>query len=107
MAWLHLQRHPIDDAHVLIRVGIIRLNAAHRLVETTTRGYHDTLTRVWLALVGAASRETPRFTASFAFLDTDAERLDKSAPLKFYSRERLMSVAARARFIEPNLEPLP
>ena len=51
MAWLFLKRHPLDEAHLLLRVGIIRLNAFHGLVETPVRGYHETLTRLWLALI--------------------------------------------------------
>jgi hypothetical protein len=29
VAWLHLARYPVDEAHLRMRVGIIRLNAAH------------------------------------------------------------------------------
>src|SRR5689334_20809922 len=54
IAWMHLARYELDEAHLRMRVGIIRLNAAHGLVETAQRGYHETLTRVWLALVAAA-----------------------------------------------------
>src|SRR5215475_3892049 len=59
VAWLHLARHELDEAHLRMRVGIIRLNAAHGLVETAERGYHETLTRVWLVLVAAARRRAP------------------------------------------------
>src|SRR5258707_8229350 len=48
MAWMFLRQHPLDAAHLLFRVGIIKLNASHGLTETVTRGYHETLTRVWL-----------------------------------------------------------
>ncbi len=41
VGWLHSARYPLDEAHVLMRVGIIRLNATHGLVETAARGYHD------------------------------------------------------------------
>src|SRR3954453_21824512 len=53
-AWLFLQRNRgLDEAHLLMRIGIVRLNAFHGLVETPARGYHETLTRVWLVLVGS------------------------------------------------------
>ena len=107
MAWLFLERHPaIDEAHILMRVGIIRLNATHGLVETTARGYHETLTRVWLVLVDALRRTEPA-ESSEAFVDTCAERLGRDAVLGYYSRERLMSVRARATFVDPDLMPLP
>lgn len=91
IAAMHLARYGLDEAHLLMRVGIIRLNAAHGLVETPQRGYHETLTRVWLVLVAAAR----------------GEHIERDAPLRYYSRERLFSLAARTRFIEPDLAPLP
>src|SRR5262245_56821897 len=105
IAWLHLARHELDEAHLRMRVGIIRLNAAHGLVETEARGYHETLTRVWLVLVRAARRRS-RATDSASFLETegddgDDDGLDRNAPLRFYSRERLFSVAARALYLPP------
>jgi len=61
VAWMHLARYELDEAHLRMRVGIIRLNAAHQLVETEMRGYHETLTRVWLVLVRAARRRYLRW----------------------------------------------
>lgn len=104
VAWLHLARYELDEAHLRMRVGIIRLNAAHGLAETEVRGYHETLTRVWLVLVRAARRRTPA-TDSASFLE--AHGLDRDAPLRFYSRERLFSVAARALYVPPDLAELP
>ncbi len=104
MAWMFLSRYGLDEAHVMMRVGIARLNAAQGLVETPQRGYHETLTRVWLALVQAARRgdeaaDSASFVASHA--------LPRELPLAHYSKERLFSVTARARFVEPDLAPLP
>lgn len=104
VAWLHLARHELDAAHLLMRVGIIRLNAAHGLVETTTRGYHDTLTRVWLVLVAAARRRCLGADSTTILADPG---LARDAPLRFYSRDRLFSLAARAAFVPPDLAELP
>lgn len=106
VAWLFLERYPLDEAHVLMRVGIIRLNAFHGLVETPSRGYHDTLTRVWLSLV-AAHRKTTDAPSSGAFVDACITSLGKDAVLRHYSRELVTSVRARAMFVEPDLVPLP
>ena len=89
IAAMHLARYSLDEAHLLMRVGIIRLNLAHGLVETATRGYHETLTRVWLVLVAAGQAG------------------EREAPLRYYSRERLFSLAARTMFVAPDLAPLP
>jgi hypothetical protein len=107
IAWMYLRRHSLDEAHILMRVGIIRLNASHGLVETPTRGYHDTMTRVWLRLVAAAMCATPDHDASVHFLEAHAGSLAKDAPLRHYTRERLLSAMARACFVEPDRLPLP
>ncbi len=104
IAGLHLQRYELDEAHLRMRAGILRLNAAHCLIESPQRGYHETLTRVWLVLVRAARRRMqgadPTSLASLPGLDRDA-------PLQFYSRERLFSLEARAMFVPPDLAELP
>jgi hypothetical protein len=104
VAWLHLARYELDEAHLRMRIGIVRLNTAHGLVETPERGYHETLTRVWLVLVRAARRGSLA-QDSVAFLREPG--LDRTAPLTFYSRERLFSIEARAVFVPPDLAELP
>jgi hypothetical protein len=107
VAWMHLARWPsLDEAHLRMRAGIIRLNAVHGLEETPARGYHETLTRVWLALI-AAARKLGEQTDSEAFLSAHPTLLDRSAPQRYYSKERLFSATARAIFIAPDLSPLP
>lgn len=104
VAWLHLARYELDEAHLRMRAGIVRLNAAHGLVETPARGYHETLTRVWLHLVRAARRHTSGPDSTVVAGDPTLER---TAPLEFYSRDRLFSLAARALFVPPDLAELP
>lgn len=104
VAWLHVARYELDEAHLRMRIGIIRLNLSHGLVETEVRGYHETLTRVWLVLVRAARRRL-QHADSASFLE--AHGLDREVPLRFYSRDRLFSVAARAVYLPPDLAELP
>ena len=106
VAWLHLRAFEVDEAHLRMRVGIIRLNASHGLVETAERGYHETLTRFWLNLVRSLVTPVPA-ASSDAFLEMHAERLTRDAPLRYYTRDRIMSLRARAAFVEPDLLPLP
>jgi hypothetical protein len=104
VAYLHLSRWSLDESHLRMRVGIVRLNASHGLEETATRGYHETMTRLWLTLV-ARAREGRSYESSEAFLAVHPELLDRELPFRFYTRERLLSVRARATFVEPDLEP--
>jgi hypothetical protein len=105
-AFMFLQRHELDEAHVRMRVGIIRMNERHGLVESGARGYFETLTRVWLVLVADARRRTAAQT-SRAQLAAAPELLDRALPLCHYSRERLAERRARAIFLEPDRVPLP
>lgn len=55
----------------------------------------------------AAGRANDPASDSEAFLARHAALIDRDAPLRFYSRERLFSLAARASFVGPDLAPLP
>jgi hypothetical protein len=106
IAWHHLTRWDIDEAHLRMRVGIIRLNTIHGTEESPKRGYHETLTRVWLTIVAALRRLDPG-RDSLDFVTKHADSFDRNAPLRHYSSERLFSPAARAIYVAPDLEPLP
>lgn len=105
-AYLFTQRFSIDEAHLRMRAGIIRLNHVHGLIETSARGYFDTLTRAWLLLVADASRRTSPINSE-DLLGRCPALLDRSLPLQHYSRDLLKTVRARAMFVEPDLAPLP
>ena len=71
-----------------------------------TRKYHDTLTVGWARVVAHLAGRHP--TLSFAsFLDAHPELQRRDLLLAHYSKPLLLSDAARARFVEPDLVPLP
>jgi hypothetical protein len=108
VAMLHLARWPLDEAHVLMRVGIVRLNASHGLVETAKRGYHETITRGWLALLAPIVARETSMNGELRTAAIVAQRgplLGRDALLRHYSNERLFSLEARARYVEPDLAP--
>ena len=106
-AW-HVDRYGPADALARLRAGIRRLNASHGNVNTATDGYHETITAAYVILLSAFLEGCP----SDLPLSTRVERL-LASPLAardmlftFYSRERLLSTDARARWVEPDLAPL-
>jgi hypothetical protein len=105
-AFLFVQRFALDEAHLRLRAGIIRLNARHGLIETGARGYFETLTRAWLVLVADALQRSGA-PSSAELLARCPELHDRGLALRHYSKGRLSSVRARAIFIEPDLAPLP
>ena len=69
--------------------------------------YHETLTRAWTAAVAhfaSKARPAPSFEALLA---QDDRLLDPAIMLTHYRRGTLFSDAARARFVPPDLQPIP
>lgn len=101
-AWLVLERPdivPERDLPHLIR----RYNESVGGVNDETQGYHETITQVSIRAVRAAlARSAGRGLAERvnALLLSDEGRRDW--PLRFYSRERLFSTAARLGWVEPD-----
>lgn len=107
VAYLYLQRVPLDEALMKVRESIKRYNAATNTPETLERGYHETITVAWMRLVHFALCERgPAMTAE-KFLDREGEFLSKEALLKFYTRERLISWRAKAEFVAPDRAAFP
>ena len=65
------------------------------------------MTLGWMRLLQCALAEFGPEENSDAFLDKHSHLLARRALLFFYSCDRLMSAEAKARFIEPDLAPLP
>lgn len=105
-ACIYSAQHDLDEAHLRIRAGIIRLNERHGLVESSARGYFETLTRAWLHLVDEARRRTG-IDDSRVLIEAAPELLDRDLPLRHYSKERLSGVRPRSVFVSPDLAPLP
>jgi hypothetical protein len=106
-AW-HVDQHGAAEALLLLRERIRRLNESHGNVNTTTAGYHETITAAYVTLIAAYLDACPPGLP----LSTRVERLlasplaARDMLLAFYSRERLMSRDARAQWVEPDLAPL-
>ena len=100
--WLLSERPDIDvDAEI---GGIIRrFNESVGGVNDDTQGYHDSITRAYVAGVRLFLSETTATSLVErvnAMLLSDVGRRDW--PLRFYSRELLFSVPARRGFVEPD-----
>jgi hypothetical protein len=105
--WLLTERPDIDvDAG--IATIIRRFNESVGGVNDDTQGYHDSITRAYVAgvrLFLSGTGETGLAARVNALLLSDMGQRDW--PLRFYSRSLLFSVPARRRFVEPDLAPLP
>ncbi|MBX9858614.1 MAG: hypothetical protein K2Y20_03380 [Sphingomonas sp.] len=103
-----LRERPDIDVDARIATIISGYNVAVGGVNDDTQGYHDTITRVFVhgvrlhladdASIGLAESVNALLLSPIGQRDW---------PLRFYSRERLLSVAARRGFVAPDLAPLP
>ena len=106
--YLLLRRPDIDlDAEL---PGIIRrFNESVGGVNSDTEGYHETITRTFLAgvrlFLDEADREVPLHELVNELLLSPMGRRDW--PMRFYSRERLFSVDARKSHVAPDLAAMP
>jgi hypothetical protein len=97
-----------DEALAAMRAGIQRVNHAHGVVTTATGGYHETITRFYMRVVGHFVRENGSQGDWAERANRLLERYGaRDLPLRHYTKDRLMSPAARASWMEPDLLPLP
>jgi hypothetical protein len=103
----YLVRHERAEATKLIRRNIQKYNRAHGIVTTKTSGYHETLTLFFIRVVSKYLKEASAHSSVVELLNGLIDSYgDKNLPLAYYSKERLMSWEARARWLEPDLKPL-
>ena len=100
VAFAYARRGGVEHAVELARHGLRHLAAAHGEPER----YHETLTTAWVRVVAHHATGDTDFDG---FLAAHPRLLDRDLLLAHYSRERLFSGAARARFVEPDLLALP
>lgn len=89
-----------DETVEFLRGAIRAYNEATGVENTTTSGYHETLTRYYVGAVASLG------TASLDEVLT-APQCTTAAPLGHWSRAVLFSPAARAEWVDPDLAPLP
>ena len=106
--WLLLNRPEIDVDDELPGL-ICRYNESVGGVNSDSEGYHETITRVFLhgvrLFLSEADPAEPLHELINELLLSPMGRRDW--PLRFYSRERLLSVEARRTFVPPDLATLP
>ena len=100
VCWSTVARLGADAALAHLQSAIPVYNEATNTPNSDTDGYHDTITRYYVAAVGALAGEP---------LDTVLAHptCSRTAALQFWSREALFSVPARRGWVEPDLQPLP
>ena len=106
-AW-HVHHYGAEEALERLRRGIRALNDSHGTANTETSGYHETITAAYVRLLAV-------FLASFDGAVSVERRVhallegplaDRAVLLRFWSKELLMSPAARRDWVPPDMAPL-
>lgn len=103
VALYYVSHHDVETAIDKMRSGILNLLANGFKVDLSKEmPYHETMTIFWIRTVAAFHASSNGKHISEKIKEMVA-RFDKDYPLRSYSRERLFSDDARARFIESDL----
>ena len=103
VALWYLSRHPRDEATRLVRDGIRRYNHIHG----RDSGYHETITLAWIAVIARFLARCDRARPISVLAEALVDRCgDKDYLLRYYSREVLMSDAARQAWVQPDRGPI-
>lgn len=102
-------RHPEIDLDVELRGIISSYNESVGGVNSNTEGYHDTITHAYLRgirlFLEEADTARPIHDLVNELLMTPMGRRDW--PLRFWSKDRLMSIEARRNWVGPDLKAMP
>lgn len=98
----------LEAAIEMLRADIRCLNESHGTLNSTSGGYHETITVAYARLI---EQFLSGFDADVPLehrieLLIDSPLAERSALLGFWSRELLMSPQARAAWVPPDLAPL-
>jgi len=104
LAYSYVAEHDTDAAHQLMRRALLSFLNHHGIDVSK---YHETMTHAWIRAVRHFMETTPSTESYDAFITQNPSMLDSKIMLTHYTAEVLFSDEARARFVEPNLDPIP
>ena len=103
LAWLVVERHGPEPAADIVGEGIRRMASAQGKAAL----YNDTITRFWIRLLAhVRDARAPLGNVDEAIAAVPM-LADKNIVLRHWSRTALFGPDARARWVEPDLRPLP
>ena len=104
LAYVYLTEHDTDRAHQLMQHALLTFLQYHGVAVSK---YHETITRAWIMAVRHFMENSLGSESSETFMENNPRMLDSTIMMTHYSAEVLFSDEARAKFVEPNLSPIP
>lgn len=103
VAAIYLMEFDFEHALDKVKTGIKNLNAENKVPESQFRGFHETLTVGWLKLVSLRLQKS-KTNSSLELIERNQDLKNSRLLSKYYSSELLMSLEAKADFIQPDLK---
>ena len=104
LAYVYLADSDVDLALERMRAALVGFLSHHGIPASK---YHETLTRAWILAVHHFMHRSPEASSADDFIGRNPLLLDSKIMLTHYSTGLLFSDAARAAFVEPDLDPIP
>lgn len=104
VAYVLIVTYGLEAAFVRLKASLIGL-LTHLGVGTDK--YHETMTYAWLLAVNHFMHMTTQSKSFDDFIQRNSLLLDASIMTTHYSRSLLQSPEAKAKFVEPDLDPIP
>ena len=102
----HLQHFSELETICLLRSRIIAYNLSVGGQNTTSGGYHETLTQFYVKIINKFLKENEKVNQNLnekCELLLQNEISNRDYPLRYYTKELLFSLPCRAIWIEPDL----
>jgi len=101
--WYHVN-HAELEAICYLRTGIAAYNEATGGKNTHEDGYHETMTLFWCRTINDFVKAHPGLSlVALCQKFLSSEQSAKDYPLRFYTRDVLFSLKARATWVVPNI----
>jgi hypothetical protein len=104
LGYVYLAGSDVGVALARMRAALVAFLAHHGIPAAK---YHETLTRAWILAVHHFMHRSPEAASADDFIERNPLLLDTRIMLTHYSAGLLFSDAARADFVEPDLDPIP
>lgn len=100
-AW-YLCHLPPEQALERMRAGLVRFIGHHG-----RHGYHETITRFWMEMIGTRLGRSPAHTTITQKVNEAVDRHgNKDIIFEYYTRDRVLSERAKREWTEPDLKPI-
>jgi transketolase len=107
VAYLYLRKYPFAQAQARVRERIKAFNAAKKVPESLTGGYHDTMTQAWMHLVHFTLCEYGAAADADTFYEQHPQLWNQKALRFYYTKERFLTPEAKEKFVVPDITPFP